>query len=254
MAAPTHEELLLINQLRVGVSDLKLPDDSDMFFVRWIRARENNLNQAEGMLRKHIQYRKDHGWETILTWEPPLEFQEEFPAEVLGKDPENVTVGGIAYGKWPLKKCYENGMKDIYMRYIEKVTLEAAECSMTQMRPDGVPITQVIAIYDMAGLSMKNFASLGTVNMILEGLRSFEENFPETLKAAYVINASRIFSLLFNLIKPILSQRTFGKVYVFDSNDTKWKPVLRQIVSEDRLPVAWGGKNVDSVLNVKFKD
>ncbi|CAG7720839.1 unnamed protein product, partial [Allacma fusca] len=54
MAAPSKEELELLSNFRSRLTDLNLTDDqsSDMFLLRWIRARENKLDQAEAMLRK----------------------------------------------------------------------------------------------------------------------------------------------------------------------------------------------------------
>ncbi|CAG7836499.1 unnamed protein product, partial [Allacma fusca] len=54
MARPTAEELILISKFRTRLNDLALSEEqrSDMQLVRWIRAREHSLDQAENMFRK----------------------------------------------------------------------------------------------------------------------------------------------------------------------------------------------------------
>ncbi|CAG7825907.1 unnamed protein product, partial [Allacma fusca] len=54
MSAPTAKELEALANFRPLVSDLSLNDEqkSDMFMLRWLRARELNLKAAEEMLRK----------------------------------------------------------------------------------------------------------------------------------------------------------------------------------------------------------
>ena len=42
-------------------------------------------------------------------------------------------------------------------------------------------------------------------------------------------------------MKPLLSQRTFGKIQIYDTNESKWKPVLAKAVPPNQLPALLGG-------------
>ena len=42
-------------------------------------------------------------------------------------------------------------------------------------------------------------------------------------------------------MKPLLSQRTFGKIQICDTNASKWKPILTEAVPRDQLPALFGG-------------
>jgi hypothetical protein len=61
------------------------------------------------------------------------------------------------------------------------------------------------------------------------------------MKTAYVVNAPKIFSILFALIKPILSARTLSKIQIFSSNSSKWKVALLNNIPADQIPVKYGG-------------
>ena len=48
-------------------------------------------------------------------------------------------------------------------------------------------------------------------------------NYPETLKAAYVINASTVFQLIFRVVQSSVQQKTLKKIKVFGSGN--WEEV-----------------------------
>ena len=55
--------------------------------------------------------------------------------------------------------------------------------------------------------------------------------------------ASQVFAMLFQLVRPLLSQRTFGKIEIFNSNSSKWTEVLLNAMTRDQLPIKFGGSN-----------
>ncbi|CAG7833049.1 unnamed protein product, partial [Allacma fusca] len=79
------------------------------------------------------------------------------------------------------------------------------------------------------------------IDATLEGVKRFEANYPEILKASIGINAPRIFALMFGLIKPLLTPRTLEKVQIWGSNSNKWKVALLKIIPADQLLPAYGG-------------
>ncbi|CAG7732438.1 unnamed protein product, partial [Allacma fusca] len=61
MAAPTFHELQILKEFRNRIKDLNLKEDinSDVELLRWIRVCDHNLDQAEIMLRKHMNWREE---------------------------------------------------------------------------------------------------------------------------------------------------------------------------------------------------
>lgn len=70
----------------------------------------------------------------------------------------------------------------------------------------------------------------------------FEDHYPETLNACFVINAPKIFPIAFNIIKPFLSEETQKKIHIFGSN---YKQMLLKYIDADQLPIHWGGTQCD---------
>lgn len=79
------------------------------------------------------------------------------------------------------------------------------------------------------------------VEVIIATARDFEANYPETLKSGFNLNCPKVFAVLFNMIKPFLSERTLSKISIFDSNASKWEPSLKKMVDSSMLPKKYGG-------------
>jgi len=61
-----------------------------------------------------------------------------------------------------------------------------------------------------------------------------------------------IFSSFYNLVRPLLSKHTIEKINIFDSNSSKWKPILTQKLPPESVPEEYGG-TAEAVLTC-YKD
>uniref|UniRef100_A0A8C0WKS0 CRAL/TRIO N-terminal domain-containing protein n=1 Tax=Castor canadensis TaxID=51338 RepID=A0A8C0WKS0_CASCN len=60
-------------QFRENIQDVlpALPNSDDYFLLRWLRARNFDLQKSEAMLRKHVEFRKQKDIDNITSWQPP---------------------------------------------------------------------------------------------------------------------------------------------------------------------------------------
>ncbi|CAG7679203.1 unnamed protein product, partial [Allacma fusca] len=196
MASPNTKEIELIPQFRAKVSDLNLESQftTDHFLLRWIRARQHNLDLAEKMLREHIKYREENDLENILSWSPPEIFVQTLPFRFLGYDEDNSPVSVVSYDKFDLKQILELGEGHNYLKYMDylfAVTLDRMEGKFTR---EGYPVTQFVCIEDRKGMSYRKLASLGAMDLELQMSRLVEANYPETMKIAFEINCNSVFA------------------------------------------------------------
>ncbi|CAG7648083.1 unnamed protein product [Allacma fusca] len=77
----------------------------------------------------------------------------------------------------------------------------------------------------------------------MEFLRIFDSNYPERLKAGYIINAPKIFELFWPLISPFLSARTLSKVQILGGSRDQWRLKLKESIDFYQLPSDLGGSN-----------
>jgi len=65
--------------------------------------------------------------------------------------------------------------------------------------------------------------------------------------------ASRVFTMLYALLKPICAPKTVSNVHIFGSDPKKWMPALYEKVALEFLPVKYGGTNtVAENVNMKI--
>lgn len=72
-----------------------------------------------------------------------------------------------------------------------------------------------------------------------------QANYPDNLRRVFVINASKLFTMAFALIKPFFSQETLNKFAVYGSNKKEWQAALLKEIEADQLPVHYGGTMAD---------
>lgn len=165
MSAPTSEELQLVeifrqrlNSLQLGEHDLKT-----QHLLRWIRAREGELDKAEVMIRTSFAWRKSNGiGPSLLAFRPPTLLTSNYPVKLIGFDKEGSPILSFEFGRWDLRRAVDGGAKEEMVRYKDQIL----EQIMTLMRlyeewgrnsglDLGAKVTQFIAVSDWEGFSLK---------------------------------------------------------------------------------------------------
>jgi hypothetical protein len=206
------------------------------------------MDQAEAMLRKHLVWRKENEIDTIRNHQLPPHFRTALPYDIIGLDYDNCPVLVLPLGRWDLKTLANSGEAKEFLRFKDQIHETLVELMRGKLTPEGVPVTQFSVVVDLEQISFRQ-TSLTVLEMMRDDLSRFESNFPERLKTNFIINAPWFLSIAMNFIRPFTSARTLEKFKVYGSDRTKWIPALQALLSEDQLPVLYGGQNKNSRLN-----
>lgn len=103
----------------------------------------------------------------------------------------------------------------------------------------GRPITNLFAIIDMGGMTLK-LSSSTTRSYIQRMIGIDSAHYPETLGKMFIINVPTFFQIAWALICPFLDERTQNKIEII-SSESAWKKRLRECIDVDKLPVEYGG-------------
>ncbi|XP_050715606.1 SEC14-like protein 2 [Eriocheir sinensis] len=246
----TPERKEALSQFRERVAPLLSPDQQhDDALLQWLVARNFNLDKAEQMLRKSLEWRREWGADTVLEWEVPEVLSKYYPVGMAGHDNKGCPVWIIPYGGCDMRGLLSSVKKTDYIRYTLRV-LEASRRDMAeQTQKLGRPINQQCCIFDLDNFSLKHVTWKPAMDVILELVQLYEANYPEFLKCAYVINAPKVFTMAYALIKPFLHEVTLKKIKIFGRSG--WKEVLLKDISPDELPHHWGGSRTDPDGNPK---
>ncbi|CAG7636611.1 unnamed protein product [Allacma fusca] len=244
MSELTESQLVALEQFRKKVDDVLTEEQrlSEAFLLRWLIAREFDVAKAEAMIRSNVVWRKENDVEEVLRWEAPEVFRLYYTIGITGFDNENSPVVIVPFGRMDLYGIIAAGGKENFIKF----TLQNLENCLFRMKgkknpKNGKEVTRLVVIFDCENFSLRTLSYSGVVDTILDLIRQYEANYPETLKAAYVVNAPRVFMILYGMIKPLLSAHTLGKVQIFGNEPQKWKKAVLTGIPSNQLPKHWGG-------------
>lgn len=243
--SPAQEAAL--KNFREAVGDvLKKPEHDDRYLLRWLRARDFNLNKAEQMLRAHMEWRKQFGIDDVMTWpESPEVLRKYYPGGFVGYDREGRPVSIIPFGGCDLKGLLNSVTLDEVMKHVVRQFEDVAVDIKQQCKKLGKPVETVTYIFDFDGFALSTLASKAVIDYLTNLMCIFEDNYPERLHKAFVINAPRYFPLFWKIIRPFLSDLTARKLALFGRDEQAWKKALLDEIDADQLPQYWGGTQTD---------
>ena len=177
---PIQESQLV--QLKSWVSELlkgKVPSDPVM--LRFLRARDFNVEKAREMLSQSLIWRKKHGVDKILLeYELPAVVKEYFPGGWHMHDKEGRPLFILRLGqmdvKGLIKSVGEEGLTKLTLHVCEEGLRLTEEASHRLNRP----ISTWCMLLDLEGLNMRHLWRPG-MKALLHIIEICEANYPETL-------------------------------------------------------------------------
>ncbi|KAI9537146.1 hypothetical protein NQZ68_028276 [Dissostichus eleginoides] len=240
--SPKQAEAL--EQFRERIQDIlpQLPAQHDHFLLRWLRARNFNIQKSEAMLRKHLEFRKQMKVDAIITdWRPPEVIEKYLSGGMCGHDREGSPVWYDVIGPVDPKGLFLSASKQDFIKSkIRDCEVLQQECDV-QSQKLGRNVESITMIYDVEGLGLKHLWK-PAIETYTDILQMFEANYPEGLKRLFVIKAPKLFPVAYNLVKHFLSENTRQKINILGAN---WQEVLMKYIDAEELPVIYGGKLTD---------
>ncbi|XP_046633880.1 SEC14-like protein 2 isoform X4 [Daphnia pulicaria] len=169
-----------------------------------------------------------------------------YPMGIIGCDKFSCPVLIVSFGNADWRGILQSVSKRDYLRYISYM----AEKNLAAMRKNSSnqvnPMLYQTFIVDMEGLSMNQMAYKPFREVGFEGIQISEANYPESLRRVFIVNAPKVFTFVFNMVKPFLHPVTLDKISVFGFDKSEWSAALLKEIDADQLPVHFGGTMTDS--------
>ncbi|XP_068191004.1 SEC14-like protein 2 [Antennarius striatus] len=230
----------MLTEFRGRIQDIlpHLPAQHDHYLLRWLRARSFNVQKAEAMIRKHLEFRRKLNVDNIISdWEPPEVIVKYVSGGMCGYDREGSPIWYDVIGPLDPKGLLLSATKQDFMKTkIRNMEMLTRECQR-QSEKLGKNVEAITLIYDCEGLGLKHIWK-PAIEAYGEILTMFEENYPEGLKRLLLIKAPKMFPMAYNLIKHFLCEETRRKIIVLGGN---WQETLRSYIDPEQLPVLYGG-------------
>jgi hypothetical protein len=240
------DELDALEKFREEIADIEFNEYPESHvLLPWLRAHQLDIKNAGTMLRNSMEWRKSMDMDGIFEWKAPEDFVKTFPYNICGFDNDGDQFGVVTWQKWDIQSFLDSVQIDRGEKHIKFFfqQLEIVKKIMKEHSTDEKIITSGALIVDMEGLAMTQFASKDVIEVILAATQTYEANYPGFLKKAIVVNAPKIFTILWSLMKPLLSEATLSTVEIYGFNSDEWKPFLKSFLPVDQIPSRYGGSN-----------
>ena len=199
--------------------------------LKFVRARKSAEKSYE-MLRNTLAWRARERVDACLS-EPidddKLKHVERIPAYYagIGKTGHPIYVEHTAVIPWPT--ILEHMTADEFLKsQVQTLEWQASVVYPEASRRAGEPITQVINVWDLKGLTMSGFTSEIRA-FVKKASAVAQDNYPEGLYAAYIVNAPKIFSFVWAVVKQFLDAKTVAKVHIYGSGSKMYEKLLDRL-------------------------
>ncbi|XP_069684497.1 SEC14-like protein 1 isoform X1 [Periplaneta americana] len=236
-------------QLRKWVADLqkgKVPSDSTL--LRFLRARDFNVEKAREMLSQSLMWRKKHQVDRILSeYQMPQVVKDYFPGGWHHSDKDGRPLYLLRLGqmdvKGLLKAIGEEGLLQLTLHVCEEGLQLMEEATRTQ----GKPISTWSLLVDLEGLNMRHLWRPG-IKALLRIIEIVEANYPETMGRVLIIRAPRVFPILWTLVSTFIDENTRSKFLFYGGNDYQASGGLVDYIPQEFVPDFLGGSCRSLVL------
>lgn len=235
------EESRLV-QLRKWVADLqkgKMPNDATL--LRFLRARDFNVEKAREMLSQSLMWRKKHGVDKILAeYQTLTVIQDYFPGCWHHSDKDGRPLFLLRLGQMDVKGLLKSVGEDGLLKLTLHVCEEGLQRTEDATRTGGKPISTWCLLVDLEGLNMRHLWRPG-IRALLRIIEIVEANYPETLGRVLIVRAPRVFPIMWTLVSTFIDDNTKGKFLLFGGNDYQEEGGLVDYIPEEYVPEFLGG-------------
>lgn len=227
-------------QLKYGLqSDHKGKIPNDAHLLRFLRARDFDVNMAKKMVVESLLWRKQHNVDKILhEFVPSPILLKYFPGGWHHNDIQGRPLFILCLGKMDIKGL----LRSIGLEAIVRFTLSICEQGLLKTAEAtnrlGKPISAWTLLVDLEGLSMRHLWRPG-VQCLSRIIETLEAHYPECLGKVLITRAPRVFPILWTLVSPFIDVNTRKKFELYASNQVLQE--LARYIPQEFLPDFLGG-------------
>ncbi|ERE67791.1 SEC14-like protein 1 [Cricetulus griseus] len=212
----------------------KIPKDEHI--LRFLRARDFNIDKAREIMCQSLTWRKQHQVDYILdTWTPPQVLQDYYAGGWHHHDKDGRPLYVLRLGQMDTKGLVRALGEEALLRYVLSINEEGLRRCEENTKVFGRPISSWTCLVDLEGLNMRHLWRPG-VKALLRIIEVVEANYPETLGRLLILRAPRVFPVLWTLVSPFIDDNTRRKFLIYAGNDYQGPGGLLDYIDKEIIP------------------
>uniref|UniRef100_A0A3Q3LFL7 SEC14-like protein 1 n=1 Tax=Mastacembelus armatus TaxID=205130 RepID=A0A3Q3LFL7_9TELE len=218
----------------------KIPKDEHI--LRFLRARDFNMDKAREILCQSLTWRKQHQVDYLLeTWSSPQVLQDYYTGGWHHHDRDGRPLYILRLGQMDTKGLVRALGEESLLRHVLSINEEGLRRCEENTKVFGRPISCWTCLVDLEGLNMRHLWRPG-VKALLRIIEVVEANYPETLGRLLILRAPRVFPVLWTLVSPFIDENTRKKFLIYAGNDYQGTGGLVDYIDKEIIPDFLGGE------------
>ncbi|ODN06055.1 SEC14-like protein 2 [Orchesella cincta] len=214
------EDLVITQSQKIALDKFKarvlpiLPEaymKEDIYLIRWLRAKNFDISQAEEFLRENLKWRKLNKMEKIHE-EDFSDIVSDFPVFVDSYDKSGAPIITAIAGHWDLRRAHISGEATRLHRFLDK-TMDEAAMKVREAQSNPFPLF-------------------------------VETHFPGLTDKIVIFNAPATIQAVRPIVRGAISGRTRGNIHLFGTNKAEWQKYLLEFIDAEQLTEDFGGKRI----------
>ncbi|XP_063606721.1 SEC14-like protein 1 isoform X4 [Penaeus indicus] len=238
---PLQESRLI--QLKKWVGELqkgKVP--SDACLLRFLRARDFNIEKAREMLSHSLIWRKKNQIDKIMNeYQINQVVKDYFPGGWHHQDKEGRPLYLLRLGQMDVKGLVKSVGEEGLLKHTLHICEEGLRLTEEATASQCQPITNWTLLVDLEGLNMRHLWRPG-IRTLLKIIEIVEANYPETMSRVLIIRAPRVFPILWTLVSTFIDDNTRSKFLFYGGNDYQGPGGLVDYMPKENIPDFLGGE------------
>ncbi|KAJ0058380.1 hypothetical protein NL108_013885, partial [Boleophthalmus pectinirostris] len=220
----------------------KIPKDQHV--LRFLRARDFNLDKAREFLCQSLTWRKQHQVDFLLdTWQRPQTLHDYFTGAWHHHDKDGRPLYVLRLGQMDTKGLVRALGEEVLLKQVLSLNEEGLRRCEENTRVFGRPVSCWTCLVDLEGLNMRHLWRPG-IKALLRIIEVVEANYPETLGRLLIVRAPRVFPVLWTLVSPLIDENTRKKFLVYAGNDYQGAGGLVDYINKEYIPDFLGGDSM----------
>ncbi|XP_028978131.2 SEC14-like protein 1 isoform X2 [Esox lucius] len=217
----------------------KIPKDEHI--LRFLRARDFNMDKARETMCQSLTWRKQHQVDHLLeTWTSPRVLSDYYTGGWHHHDKEGRPLYILRLGQMDTKGLVRALGEESLLRHVLSINEEGLRRCEENTKVFGRPISCWTCLVDLEGLNMRHLWRPG-VKALLRIIEVVEANYPETLGRLLILRAPRVFPVLWTLVSPFIDENTRKKFLIYAGNDYQGPGGLVDYIDKEIIPDFLGG-------------